>query len=161
MRDPGKRVIEHPTFVIGSRELLRPLRLFVREVVETETEGVVAGGEEGECGGGKRSGALQTEDEEAEAEGGMERLTVNSPGKRRRLTPTAAGGGGCGAMLMGGEEEEEDDEDDEDCDEEEGLVNGVISEEFIRELELLESQDISSIKALISTMESEEDSSMS
>lgn len=156
----GKRVIEHPTFVIGTRDLLNPLCMFVGEVGGSPEDDVSE--EDGiNYGGGKRSGVLLLPDSEEEgASVGMDQLSVNSPGKRRRVTPTIAGttagreeSGGLNGMETGGASDEE-----EDLEEEEGVAD-VISEEFIRELELLESHDISAIQALISTMESDETAS--
>ena len=155
---------------MGTRPLLSPLQLFVREIVdETETPDSMS---VPDIVGNKRLAMLTTEEEEegecqqassvitpsGEVGSQLAGLSVmHSPGKRRRTAPVehvessdtsaprqvdeGADPAGLADGASGDEEEESDEED----------------EEFIRELQMLESQDISAIQAMLSRMEAEED----
>jgi hypothetical protein len=135
-------VIEHPTFIIGPEEFLTKVEYFVKEFRQSEQ----SEGDHGSLLATKRSVSETQPTDPNEID------LFESPMKHPRLIGEGSEEEDGGrpqelkkiTSLMEIPSEGEGDEEEEEC-----------GDEFIKELELLQSQDISSLQQLIVSMENQ------
>jgi hypothetical protein len=140
----GKQVIEYPTFIIGPDEFLTKVEYFVKELSASERS-------EGEEKGPSQPQSSKRQLVDVVSGGDPNEIDLHeAPVKQQKLFPSDGeeedfdeqhAERGVTVPLDGVGEEGEEEEDD----------GG--GEEFIKELEWLQSQDISSLHELIASME--------
>jgi hypothetical protein len=153
----GKQVIEYPSFIIGPEEFLTKVEYFVKELSNSER----SEGEDKE----KSSPTVATKRQRGDVTGSCDPNEIDlveaGSAKQQRLIPLPSDdeedgeeqhiergrGASMAVPVMTAAEMEESSEGEEDDD------GG--GEEFIKQLELLQSQDISSLHQLIASMETQ------
>jgi hypothetical protein len=153
----GKRIIEYPTFVIGPEEFLTKVEYFVKELSQSEQ----SEGEQimGSPLASKRllKETLSTNDPNeidlSETPTKHPRLSVDQTDEEEDVGQPQESKNLMRKFISSQVEVPSDDEEEE---EEDGC-----GEEFIKQLELLQSQDISSLQQLIVSMEDQTSSSPS